>query len=70
MPRWLGVITSALHRSHTGARERRAVDRILVPACPNCHSRDNVRARSRSSHAVYFKCRQCGDMIILNKPKA
>ena len=52
MLRWLDVITSALHRSHTGAHERRAVDRILVPGCPSCHSRDNVRVRSRSWYAI------------------
>jgi RNase P subunit RPR2 len=70
MLRWLGIITSAMHRSHTGARERRAVDRILAPACPGCHSHGNMRVRSRSSYAVYFNCRQCGEIIILNKPKA
>jgi RNase P subunit RPR2 len=49
--------------------ERRAVDRMPLPLCPNCRSRENVRSRSRSEYAVYFECRRCGEQIILNKPK-
>jgi predicted RNA-binding Zn-ribbon protein involved in translation (DUF1610 family) len=49
--------------------ERRAVDRMPTPVCPSCHTRDNVRNRSRSDYAVYFECKRCGEPIILNKPK-
>ena len=49
--------------------ERREIDRMPLPLCPNCRSRDNVRSRSRSEYAVYFECRRCGEQIILNKPK-
>jgi len=54
------------HRPHA---ERRAVDRILLPLCPTCHSRENVRSRSRSDYAVYFECSRCGEQIALSKPK-
>ena len=49
--------------------ERRAIDRVHAPMCPNCRSRDHVRSRSRSDYAVYFECRRCGEQIVLNKPK-
>jgi len=49
--------------------ERRAVDRVPVPMCPHCGSRESVRGRSRSDYAVYFECKRCGEQIVLNKPK-
>lgn len=49
--------------------ERREIDRMPIPLCPNCRSRENVRGRSRSDYAVYFECRHCGEQMILNKPK-
>ena len=41
--------------------ERRAIDRIPIPLCPNC--------RSRSDYAIYFECRHCGEQMVMNKPK-
>jgi RNase P subunit RPR2 len=49
--------------------ERRAIDRIPIPLCPNCRSRENVRSRSRSDYAIYFECRHCGEQMVMNKPK-
>jgi RNase P subunit RPR2 len=49
--------------------ERRAIDRMPLPLCPNCRTREHVRSRSRSDYAVYFQCRRCGEQIVLNKPK-
>jgi RNase P subunit RPR2 len=49
--------------------ERREIDRMPIPLCPNCRSRANVRSRSRSDYAVYFECRHCGEQMVLNKPK-
>jgi len=51
------------------SRDRRALNRLHVPMCQRCESRDDVEVHLRSNDAVYFMCLRCGASFGLNKPR-
>ena len=69
MSGWGAFIKSLLLGDDDPEPERRAADRVVIPACPRCRSRDEIHVESRTPGAVYFQCGRCHETIILNKPK-
>ena len=58
------------HHDHSSApplrRERRS-DRLTVPPCERCGSR-NTAAACRTDYVIYVRCSDCGDVWSLPKP--
>jgi hypothetical protein len=50
--------------------DRRQADRLFAPPCPRCHTRESLHGQSRTTHSVTFVCTECGEVVILRKPRA
>jgi len=50
--------------------DRRQADRLYLPPCPRGHVRESFLATSRTQYSVSFECKDCGETIILRKPKS
>jgi len=56
------------HSSAPTLRRERRSDRLTVPPCERCGSR-NTAAACRTDYVVYVRCSDCGEVWSLPKPE-
>jgi hypothetical protein len=56
------------HPSTPPLRRERRGDRLIVPPCERCGSRDTAAA-CRTDYVVYVRCSDCGEVWSLPKPE-
>ena len=64
-PFW-SVFVAAAEPEHKPVFERRA-DRLALPPCPACESRD-THVATRTEYVLYVRCPNCGNVWSVPKP--